>query len=347
MNTSFFLYIIFISVLVNFIILISFKYLSKKINIYDIPNQDRKLHQKNTPLLGGLIVSINIIIYFIILVSENFLFDNKYFSEATQFGLREFFSFIIISMIIFFIGLFDDKFNLDPLKKILLLFITLYISIGLDNKLIIESLDLNIFEMNILLGSHSGLIFSIFSFLVLINALNLFDGLNMQSSGIFIFTYFIFIINGIYLDIAIILLLANLTFFYLNYKDQCFYGDSGIYINSYFIGYILIKSYNTNQGLSPETIFLLFLLPCVDMLRIFFIRIINNKNPFVGDRNHFHHLLKNKVTNNNFVALIIFISTISPFCLFKFFNINFLIVITLFLIMYSIIIYVFRNVTKI
>ena len=347
MNTNFFFYIIFISVLVNSIILISFKYLSKKINIYDIPNQDRKLHQKNTPLLGGLIVSINITIYFFILISEYFLFDNKYFTEATQFGLREFFSFMFISMIVFFIGLYDDKFNLDALKKILLLFITLFIYIGLDIKLIIESLDLNVFEINILLGSQSGLIFSIFSFLVLINALNLFDGLNMQSSGIFIFTYLILIINGIYVDISLILLLANLTFLYLNYKDQCFYGDSGIYINSYFIGYMLTKSYNANQGLSPESIFLLFLLPCIDMLRIFFIRIINNKNPFVGDRNHFHHLLKNKVSNNNSLALIIFISSISPFCLFNFFDINFLIVIILSLIMYSIIIYVFRNVTKI
>ena len=142
----------------------------------------------------------------------------------------------------------------------MLLFITLYISIGLDNKLIIESLDLNVFEINILLGSQSGLIFSIFSFL-LINALNLFDGLNTQSSGIFIFTYLILIINGIYVDISLILLLANLTFLYLNYKDQCFYGDSGIYINSYFIGYMLTKSYNANQGLSPESIFLLFYYP--------------------------------------------------------------------------------------
>ena len=96
MNTNFFFYIIFISVLVNSIILISFKYLSKKINIYDIPNQDRKLHQKNTPLLGGLIVSINITIYFFILISEYFLFDNKYFTEATQFGLREFFFYVYL-----------------------------------------------------------------------------------------------------------------------------------------------------------------------------------------------------------------------------------------------------------
>ena len=232
MNTNFFFYIIFISVLVNSIILISFKYLSKKINIYDIPNQDRKFHQKNTPLLGGLIVSINITIYFFILISEYFLFDNKYFTELS-FSLESFFFYIYL-MIVFFIGLYDDKFNLDPLKKILLLFITLYISIGLDNKLIIESLDLNVFEINILLGSQSGLIFSIFSFLVLINALNLFDGLNMQSSGIFIFTYLILIINGIYVDISLILLLANLTFLYLNYKDQCFYGDSGIYINLFY-----------------------------------------------------------------------------------------------------------------
>ena len=168
----------------------------------------------------------------------------------------------------------------------------------------------------------------------------------MQSSGIFIFIYSIFIINGLYLAVTIILLLANLTFFYLNFKDKCFYGDSGIYINSYFIGCILIKSYNVNQGLSPESIFLLFILPCVDMLRIFFIRIIKKRSPFEGDRNHFHHLLKNKIKNNNVLAFAIFISGVSPYFFFDQLNFNFFKILIIFLIIYSITIYLSRNEKK-
>lgn len=335
-----------LSLLTNILVIFFFGYLSKKINVYDVPNSDRKFHKKKTPLLGGPIVCVNLLLILLILSINHFFIKNEDFSNLNNYGLRDFFSFIVMGIVIFLIGFYDDKHNLDPFKKIFLLFIALYVSIGLDNELIIHYLDLNIFSVNIFFGSQSGLILSIFCFLILINSLNLFDGVNMQSSGIFIFIYSIFIINGLYLDVTIILLLANLNFFYLNFKEKCFYGDSGIYINSYFIGYILIKSYNLNQGLSPESIFLLFILPCVDMLRIFFIRIIKKKNPFKGDRNHFHHLLKNKIKNNNVLAFAIFIFGVSPYFLFDQLDFNFFKILILFLIIYSITIYLSRNEKK-
>ena len=46
--------------------------------------------------------------------------------------------------------------------------------------------------------------------------------------------------------------------------------------------------------LNPESILLLFLVPGVDMLRLFIVRIKSNKNPLIGDQNHLQHkLLKN------------------------------------------------------
>ena len=81
-------------------------------------------------------------------------------------------------------------------------------------------------------------------------------------------------------------------------------GDGGVYLLSYVISYIFIKSYNKNLFIADE-IFFIMLLPGLDMLRVFLLRLINGKNPFKPDRSHLHHLLLNYFSNRN-VFLIIF-----------------------------------------
>ena len=52
------------------------------------------------------------------------------------------------------------------------------------------------------------------------------------------------------------------------------------------------------------------LLPGLDMLRLFVIRILNNKNPFLPDNNHIHHLLLSLIKNNNYVQFVIIMLTL-------------------------------------
>jgi hypothetical protein len=81
-------------------------------------------------------------------------------------------------------------------------------------------------------------------------------------------------------------------------------GDGGVYLLSYVISYIFIKSYNKNLFIADE-IFFIMLLPGFDMFRVFLLRLINGKNPFKPDRSHLHHLLLNFFSSRN-VFLIIF-----------------------------------------
>ena len=58
-------------------------------------------------------------------------------------------------------------------------------------------------------------------------------------------------------------------------------------------------------------------LPGIDMLRVFFKRIISKKNPFKADKIHFHHILLTKY--NLFTVLLITTSLSTlPFFLYKF-----------------------------
>ena len=74
-------------------------------------------------------------------------------------------------------------------------------------------------------------------------------------------------------------------------------GDSGVYLIVIFLSTSIISAYKSELSdiKSVEEIFLLFLLPGIDMFRIFLERILNKKSPFKADKNHFHHLLKNKI----------------------------------------------------
>lgn len=165
----------------------------------------------------------------------------------------------------------------------------------LDNGFIINDLRIiNFFFINNKLFLFC---FSILCILLFINSMNLIDGINGLSSLILLFYLFFFILVSYQkqfdFDYKLLLLITFVIFLFYNFNGKMFMGDSGIYLLSSLIGLISIQLHNDNI-LEPFDIFLLFLIPGIDMLRLFCERIINNKNPFLKDYNHIHHILLKK-----------------------------------------------------
>ena len=121
--------IIILSSLLNIFIYLNHDYLIRIFNTYDYPDKIRKLHKKKTSLLGGLILLINCCFYLI----NKFLFNNS----LTYLNLN---SFIVGCILIFLLGLYDDKFNLNAnikfLSQILIISIVLLIDPNLKIKLL-------------------------------------------------------------------------------------------------------------------------------------------------------------------------------------------------------------------
>ena len=78
--------------------------------------------------------------------------------------------------------------------------------------------------------------------------------------------------------------------------------------------------------ISCEEIFLIFLIPGLDMFRLFILRLLKKRNPFKGDNNHLHHLLLSKY-NLKYTLLIYFILINWPNILYSSFKINILLLI--------------------
>ena len=105
-------------IIFNLLIVFNYKYLTKKLNIIDFPTEKRKIHKYPTPLFGGIIIFFNFLLFFTILL----IFDHQYLLESfllTETKALVYFFIIITS--IFCLGLYDDKYNIRAIRRILII----------------------------------------------------------------------------------------------------------------------------------------------------------------------------------------------------------------------------------
>ena len=119
------------------------------------------------------------------------------------------------------------------------------------------------------------------------------DGINLQAGIYFNFILLILILSKSMLFIPLVLIICSVVFLYLNSINKIFLGNSGSNLISFIICIFMIKSYNY-EYLEVEQIFLIMMIPGLDMLRLFILRIYRGKSPFLADDNHLHHLLLRK-----------------------------------------------------
>ncbi len=280
-----------------FIILIIF-FIFNKYNIFIGTKFSLIDKNKNVPLLGGIFLLIALFLNLFHLYQYNILSNDHLIIF-----------YFLISM--FLISILDDRFNLSPLFRLFLC--TLVIAIFfIQSGFLIKTLNFKYFGIfffpeNIFITYF----FSIFCIIVLIHAYNFVDGINGLALfvGLVWFLYIAFKLPYI-IETYAILFLFILFSLYLNLTNKIFLGDSGNYIISSLLGAIIIKENLLDPSLFyVEEIFLLFLIPGVDLIRLFFSRIKKKRNPFNGDSNHLHHLLIKKYSL--FKSLLIYILLIS------------------------------------
>lgn len=330
------IFIVF-SLTVNVFLIVIFRNLSNFINIFDKPDKNRKLHKKKTASIGGVIFFINLILFMLFV-----LFNNEFLNDyKVKFlnGNKQFFSFFVLSFLIFLIGIIDDKVNLSALKKSAL-FIFLLIFSSIDKNITIKFLNFDFLTYKILTG-HLGIFLSIVSIFYFMNALNMFDGIDVQTP-LYLFLLFLFLIfKSEY--IVIFLIIPSIFFLMLNIKGQCFLGNSGSYFLGYIISVIFIKINQSNPNvLTSEEVLIILSLPCFELFRLFTERIMRNQNPFTGDRTHIHHLLSKKfsdITTSLITNSFIFI----PLAISQFVETK-IIIFILQLIIYYLLIYKFKNI---
>tara|TARA_B100001093_G_scaffold336111_1_gene320980 strand:- start:10829 stop:11461 length:633 start_codon:yes stop_codon:yes gene_type:complete len=193
-----------------------------------------------------------------------------------------------------------------------------------------------IFNINIYLLKNHSLFLTIICLIILVNTFNFTDGINGVSSIIAI----LWLLSLVYLNVSpsnyviffsICIFLNAIPIFFGKY----FLGDSGTLFLGVFMGLVTIHTFNLqDNNISYEKIFIIFMIPGLDMIRLVFLRLMNNKNPFLPDRNHLHHILIDRYSL--FKTLIIYCCLIIiPVILSKIFDIQSIYIIIFGIILYS------------
>ena len=279
------------------------------LHVLDVPAES-KIHKKITPLIGSFPI---LVLSFIILIYLSFTNQN----QDTIYIL-------IYSYLFFIMGYLDDRFKLNAYLKLFTSIIIILVAVNSFEFFIIDKIYIQTFNKIVFL-SQFRLFFTILCILLLINALNLLDGINGLASGFATaWMFFLSLVssNEQIIELFFILSIFNLINTFQIIKGKYFLGDSGTLFLGCMIALSTIYIYNKQliegELIDVEKIFIFFMIPGIDMFRLFLIRLYKKKNPFKPDTNHIHHLINKKYNffiTTFIVQLLIFLGLVLSYFL--------------------------------
>ncbi len=294
-------------IILNSITIFFFKDISQKFKIEDSSDGVRKFQKIPVSLLGGTLILSNILVA---LAIDYFFYKNLLFEKLLSTN-REYFSFVVGIIILYLFGLYDDKYKLSANYKLLISTFFLIFFILIDNNLIIHKIEFSFLKDSIHLKSFS-FFFTLLCFLLFINALNMFDGINCQVGSYCILVFSIFLFKNITPDFCLVLIISTTFYLILNFKNKIYLGESGILILAFIISYLFVKTSGLdNKAFFADEIFMIMALPGIDMFRLFILRLVEGRHPFSPDTKHIHHLISKHTTNEKTWIVIFFYNLIT------------------------------------
>jgi len=288
------------SLVLSLILTIITKKIALKLKIVDQPDQTRKMHEKTTPLLGGMAIFLS---FFTVI----FLFKNNILSGSLE--LHHWLGVFVGAIFLMIGGLLDDKYKLNP--KLQLIFPILAClsvvagGVGIEKITGISGNLVFLNDLRIPIIAWAGQIhyfiiladlFTIIWLMGMMYTTKLLDGVDGLVSGVTAigsFIIFLFTMTTKYFqpDIgfaALVLCASCLGFLILNWQPaKIFLGEGGSLLLGYLLGVLSIIS-----GGKIAIALLIMGIPIMDVAWTILRRTIAGKNPFrSADRKHLHFRL--------------------------------------------------------
>lgn len=291
----------------------------RKWNLYDLPG-GRKVHQNAIPRLGGalflpallLAVAVGLIAY-----------DGQTVLVVHPSSLL----LACGALLIYLVGLVDDTIGVSARHKFLFQIVA---------SAVLPFCNLYFNDLYGLFGLYDipmwlGYFLTVFWVLLVVNAVNLIDGIDGLASGLVMLSLVVFSIlfsqihAWLYVVASCALLGTVAAFFIFNMwgrpekGNKIFMGDSGSLILGYALAYLSIKYAMSNSQVLPDMrsgnlvwSFTVLLIPVLDLVRVAFGRILRGRSFFYADKTHLHHKLMQLVSMR--LALLIILLLFVVFC---------------------------------
>jgi UDP-GlcNAc:undecaprenyl-phosphate GlcNAc-1-phosphate transferase len=312
----------FIIVLLSMPSLIKIAFLKRLVD--DPDAEERKVHKRRIPSIGGILIFGGTLFSYLLWYP---------FDDITEYGhlIRaiEDFKYIGASMLIlFFVGAKDDIIGTAPVKKLAAHLIVAFILVMMANIRITSMHGLfGVYE----LSEWASVFLSVFAYTVIVNAVNLVDGLDGLAAGVsaivtIAFGTWFYISGGIEnACLSFALAGALIGFLFFNFAPaKIFMGDSGALTIGVILSVLSIKLIEFDRTELPSSlmqtsvpVFVMAALsyPLTDTLRVFVYRAVRGISPFSADKNHIHHRLLELGLSHSQTVLLIYLYTIGIICL--------------------------------
>lgn len=299
--------VFFISILITGILIPKILLISFRRQLFDIPDE-RKIHKGTVPRLGGMAFMPAIILAVASVTGLNLLvlgqdgpqvIGNGFGDEIVPicFGL-------CALMMMYLVGIADDLIGVKYRAKFFVQFAAALLIVASGTRIGSLGGFLGIQE----LAPAVATILTVIVIVFIINAVNLIDGIDGLASGLtaiacgFYALKFYEYESYTYAMIALATLGALIPFFYYNVYGNArvgkkiFMGDTGALTIGIILSILSIRLASTapDDGglLDPAPLVVAFsplVVPCFDVLRVFFHRISRRQSPFQPGRTHIHH----------------------------------------------------------
>lgn len=259
---------------------------SDRFGLLDRPDNVRKTHIGDIPVIGGLAIFTCLVIFNLISAS---------FPSPVIFSI----------LLVVVVGMVDDRFNLPAVAKLGVQFLAAAIMIQTGHT--------EILSLGTLPGGDELLLydlsfpFSLICIVGLVNAMNMIDGLDGLAAGLsfmtlifllFVGNFFSIPIDGHLLAIKCILAgcLGAFLCFNLNaiQKYKIFLGDAGSMMVGLILSFLLIQISQPrplSDALPASIMPWVVAVPIFDALAVVLFRLVKGQKPMQADRTHLHHCL--------------------------------------------------------
>jgi UDP-N-acetylmuramyl pentapeptide phosphotransferase/UDP-N-acetylglucosamine-1-phosphate transferase len=277
-----------VSFIITFLAIPIVLQIAEEKKLFDVPDE-RKIHKTPVPSLGGVGIFGGFLLASLLSISSKQNSEFQYFFAA--------------AVIIFFLGLKDDLVVLSASKK--------FVGQVVAASILIHLGGIRITGMHGLFGFNDisegvSIALSYLTIIVVINSFNLIDGVDGLAGTLGLVTMFFFGVYFFAIQMPAYSLLAFamagslLAFLIFNHHPaKIFMGDSGSLMIGLVNSILVIKFITVADSpliavpveSSVVVGMAILIIPLVDTLRVFSIRIFKGNSPFTPDRNHVHHLL--------------------------------------------------------
>ncbi|MDR4949472.1 glycosyltransferase family 4 protein [Neobacillus cucumis] len=280
------------------------KKLAFKIGATDKPNQ-RKVHQKIMPRLGGLAIYISFLIgVAIIRPDATSLLPIMNPNENIHLAI------ILGSIVIILTGVLDDTKEISPKVKLFGQILASFIVVFMG--------DLKVEFINLPFGGQLNFGFlsipiTMFWIIGITNAINLIDGLDGLAAGVstialFAISGMAFLMGNPYVMIlALIAAVSSLGFLIFNFHPaKIFMGDTGALFLGYLISVLSLLGFKNVTFISLVIPIIILGVPISDTFFAIIRRLVNKQPLSAPDKSHLHHCLLRIGFSHKQAVLIIY-----------------------------------------